>query len=184
MEPRHLVILAYHKIGPPAPGGWETWYYVPEETFAAQLDCLQQLGWSVIDVAAFLAGLDDPGSLPPRAALVTFDDGYRNIHDCALPRLRERGCPGVVFVPTQYIGGINGFDADTREPPEPICSWEHLRELESMRTQTEEMLRLGRLTVSVWSRSHRNVAAGIPVPPAIDLVQLLQRAAKVGNDVF
>src|SRR5215204_221729 len=110
----HLVILAYHKIGPPAPGGWETWYYVPEQTFADQLDCLRELGWSVIDVAAFLAGLDDPASLPPRAALITFDDGYRNVHDHALPRMRERGCPGVVFVPTQFIGGMNGFDADSR----------------------------------------------------------------------
>lgn len=68
--------------------------------------------------------------------------------------------------------------------PQFLVYREHLRELESMRTQTEEMLRLGRLTLSIWSRSHRNLAAGIPVPPEIDLGKLLERAAKVGNEVF
>ena len=35
MSARTLAMLAYHKIGAPAPGGWETWNYIPEETFAA-----------------------------------------------------------------------------------------------------------------------------------------------------
>ena len=35
---RTVAILSYHKIGPPAPGGWESWYYVSEETFRHQLE--------------------------------------------------------------------------------------------------------------------------------------------------
>ena len=61
---------------------------------------------------------------------------------------------------------------------------EHERELETLRLQTEEMLRLGRLTIAVWTRSHRNLAAGIPIPPAIDIVELLQGAAKLGKQVL
>ena len=61
---------------------------------------------------------------------------------------------------------------------------EHQRELEGLRTQTEDMLRLGRLTMSVWSRSHRNLAAGIEVPPQIDLVHLLTTTAKLGKDLY
>jgi hypothetical protein len=34
---RSLAILAYHKIGEPPPGGWQTWFYVPEENFVGHL---------------------------------------------------------------------------------------------------------------------------------------------------
>ena len=129
-EQRVLAILAYHKIGEPSPGAWETWYYVPEHTFVRHLAWLRAAGWDVIDVAAFLRGLVEPNTLPRRAALITFDDGYRNIWSCALPRLMEFGFPGVIFVPTQYVGGTSAFDANTSEPEEPVCSWAQLRELE------------------------------------------------------
>ena len=56
-------------------------------------------------------------------------DGYRWIVEVALPWLRHFGYPGVVFVPTAFIGGRNAFD-DGAEPPEAICSWGELAELE------------------------------------------------------
>ena len=125
---RTLAILGFHKIGP-APGGWETWFYVPQATFVSYLDYLKEDGWQVLDVAAFLRGLVEPDSLPERAALITFDDGYRSILDYGLPELRFFSYPAVMFVPTAFIGGHNDFDADN-EPEEAICGWEELRELE------------------------------------------------------
>jgi peptidoglycan/xylan/chitin deacetylase (PgdA/CDA1 family) len=125
---RTLAILSFHKIGP-APGGWETWFYVPQATFVGYLEYLKEDGWQVLDVAAFLRGLAEPDSLPERAALITFDDGYRSILDHGLPELRRFGYPAVMFVPTAFIGGHNDFDADN-EPEEAICGWEELRELE------------------------------------------------------
>lgn len=125
---RALAILGFHKIGP-APGGWETWFYVPQATFVSYLDYLKADGWHALDLAAFLRGLAEPDSLPDRAALITFDDGYRSILEYGLPELRLFGYPAVMFVPTAFIGGDNGFDADN-EPKEAICGWEELRELE------------------------------------------------------
>jgi peptidoglycan/xylan/chitin deacetylase (PgdA/CDA1 family) len=125
---RTLAILGFHKIGP-APDQWETWFYVPRATFVSYLDYLKEDGWQVLDVAAFLRGLAEPDSLPERAALITFDDGYRSILDYGLPELRFFSYPAVMFVPTAFIGGHNDFDADN-EPKEAICSWEELRELE------------------------------------------------------
>jgi peptidoglycan/xylan/chitin deacetylase (PgdA/CDA1 family) len=125
---RTLAILGFHKIGP-APGGWETWFYVPQATFVGYLDFLKEDGWQVLDVAAFLRGLAEPDSLPERAALITFDDGYRSILDYGLPELRRFGYPAVMFVPTAFIGGHNTFDADN-EPEEAICGWKELRELQ------------------------------------------------------
>jgi peptidoglycan/xylan/chitin deacetylase (PgdA/CDA1 family) len=143
---RTLAILGFHKIGP-APGGWETWFYVPQAVFVSYLEFLKENGWQVLDVAAFLHGLVQPDSLPQRAALITFDDGYRSILDYGLPELRRFGYPAVMFVPTAYIGGHNNFDADN-EPEEAICGWQELRELE-------------RCGVSVQSHgvSHRSFSA-------------------------
>ena len=128
MNPRTLAILAYHKVGP-APGGWETWNYVPEETFAGHLRCLRGGAWEVIGLAALLRGLAAPEALPARAAVLTFDDGYRSLFTAAVPWLGRFGYAAVAFVPTDFIGGHNTFDAGV-EPQERICDWDDLRALE------------------------------------------------------
>ncbi len=126
---RTLAILGFHKIGEPAPGGWKSWFYISEETFVGYLSYLREEGWQVLDVVQFLGGLETPDSVPERAALLTFDDGYRSVREVALPWLHQFGYPAVLFVPTDYIGKRNTFDHGM-EPWEAICGWEDLRELE------------------------------------------------------
>jgi peptidoglycan/xylan/chitin deacetylase (PgdA/CDA1 family) len=156
--PGLLAILGFHKVGP-APGGWETWSYIPEATFAGFLRHLREAGWQVIDLEAFLRGLTAPETLPGRAALLTFDDGYRSNLTVAVPWLRRLGCPAVLFVPTDFIGGRNSFDADV-EPEEAICTWDELRELE-------------RAGVAVQSHgcSHRGFSDLTPAEQQTELVQ-------------
>ena len=126
-----LIALAYHQIGEPAPGGWHTWYYVSEDRLRSHLAYLRDHSWEVIDAASLLRGLDDPASLPERAALLTFDDAYRSVVTSALPCLEEFGCPAVLFVPTDYVGDVNRFDEGSNQPEEAICSWDDLARLES-----------------------------------------------------
>ena len=54
---------------------------------------------SLPDAIARLAA----GRLPPRAICITFDDGYRSVHDLAMPVLNEFGLPATVFVSTAYL---------------------------------------------------------------------------------
>jgi peptidoglycan/xylan/chitin deacetylase (PgdA/CDA1 family) len=125
-----VAILAYHKIGEPPADGWYTWSYVPTEVFEQQLNYLAANDWTVIDLPTLLRGLDEPASLPARAALITFDDGYRNNLTEALPVLQRLGYPAVLFVPTALVGGYNAFDADIQyEPREELCTWDELRAL-------------------------------------------------------
>jgi len=127
---RILAILAYHKVGTPPPGSWETWYSIPTPTFEQQLRLLAELGWEVVDVAAALAGLSSPQRLPPRSALITFDDAFASLAGDARACLTAFGFPGAVFVPTEFVGDRNRFDANTDLPPEPICDWEQLARLD------------------------------------------------------
>jgi peptidoglycan/xylan/chitin deacetylase (PgdA/CDA1 family) len=134
-SPRHgegvLAILAFHKVGDPSPGGWETWYCNTALEFSGYLSYLREHGWRVIDAATLVLGLSDPAALGPRAALLTFDDGYRSVLEVAAPVLRQFGYPAVVFVPAAHVGrGSHSFDADSGEPDEPLCDWGELAELE------------------------------------------------------
>ncbi len=46
---------------------------------------------------------------PARACVVTFDDGWYDNHDHALPVLERHGVPAVVFVATGYVGTGSTF---------------------------------------------------------------------------
>ena len=128
---KKLAILGYHKIGDPPPGGWPTWSYVGANEFSEQLQYLKANEWHIIDAAEFIAGINQPGSLGEKTALLCFDDGYRSNLKIALPLLQKFNYPAVIFIPTDFVGSYNAFDADIYyEPVEPICTWDELRELE------------------------------------------------------
>lgn len=50
------------------------------------------------------------GTLPQRAAVITFDDGYRDNHDVALPLLRKHGMRAAFFVATGFLDGGTMFN--------------------------------------------------------------------------
>jgi peptidoglycan/xylan/chitin deacetylase (PgdA/CDA1 family) len=151
-ERRKVAVLAYHKIGPPSVAEWETWSYVSEARFETHLRYLADHGWQVIGLNALLHGLEHPDTLPARAALITFDDGYRSNYELALPLLQRFGFPAVMFVPTGFIGGYNAFDADIYyEPHEEICTLDELRALER-----------GGVSVQSHGRSHRRLSELTP----------------------
>lgn len=43
------------------------------------------------------------GTLPPRALVITFDDGYRNFYDYAMPTLIRYGMPATIFIATDFV---------------------------------------------------------------------------------
>lgn len=127
---RRLAVLAFHKIGEPPRPAPTTWFYISVEAFKRYLKWLQESHWRILDAQTFLAGIASPATLPSRCVLLTFDDGYRSMRDTVLPVLRSLGFPAVLFVPTDFIGSSNRFDAGV-EPEEPICDWDNLRDLQA-----------------------------------------------------
>lgn len=152
---KRVAVLSYHKIGAPSPGGWETWFYIPEAVFGNQLAALRDGGWQPLDLAAFLRGLTEPERLPERTALITFDDGYRSVRELALPWLETFSYPAVLFMPTDFVGRTNVFDS---EPEEPLCDWDELRELVQRR-----------VAVQSHGESHRAFSELAPTERALEL---------------
>ena len=50
------------------------------------------------------------GALPANAAVITFDDGYRDNHDVALPVLQRHRMSAAFFVATGYLDGGTMFN--------------------------------------------------------------------------
>jgi peptidoglycan/xylan/chitin deacetylase (PgdA/CDA1 family) len=50
------------------------------------------------------------GTLPARAACVTFDDGYADNYTVALPILKQTGVPATFFIATAYLDGGRMFN--------------------------------------------------------------------------
>ena len=81
--------------------------------------------------------------LPARPVLMTFDDGYRSVHDLAAPLLKRYGIRGTVFVCTESIRRQQLFwydDVARREGEAAVRTWRALpaseirRRIESLAT--------------------------------------------------
>jgi peptidoglycan/xylan/chitin deacetylase (PgdA/CDA1 family) len=91
-----IPILMYHVIATPPPGTPNVGLWVPERTFAAQMERLRAAGYHAITLGAAYAAWHAGAPLPRRPVVVTFDDGYRGDYTHARPVLRRLGWPGVL----------------------------------------------------------------------------------------
>jgi peptidoglycan/xylan/chitin deacetylase (PgdA/CDA1 family) len=94
-----LRVLMYHKINDVA----ENPLSVPVGLFDEQMGLLRDLGYTVVDLEHVLDHYTTGKQLPPRAVLITFDDGYRDNLENAMDVLGRHGYPAVLFVPIGYL---------------------------------------------------------------------------------
>ncbi|MGM0594992.1 MAG: polysaccharide deacetylase family protein [Pseudomonadota bacterium] len=92
---------------------------VRSEQFEAQLDYLEENGFTIVPLRQMLAGIFDGAPLPDKAIALTADDAYRSVYTQAYPILKRRGLPMTVFVSTDAI--------DTKQSG--FMSWEQMREM-------------------------------------------------------
>lgn len=109
-ESQELLVLGWHRLGPAASYD-DDGLTTPLAGFAAQLDLLAERDMTVL-------GLDDAlarqraGTLPPRAVVLTFDDGYASVIEQAWPMLRERDWPATLYVVSDTLRGRTDFPWD------------------------------------------------------------------------
>jgi peptidoglycan/xylan/chitin deacetylase (PgdA/CDA1 family) len=113
---RHdLRILAYHRIAPRIDeDGFEfdlELLSASADGFHAQMRHLRDC-YTPMRFGEVLAAHDAGRPVPPDAVVVTFDDGYDDNHDVALPILRELGVPATFFISTGHVdsGQTYAFD--------------------------------------------------------------------------
>ena len=57
----------------------------------------------------FIDALDGKGTCPENSVAVTFDDGFDNMLDTALPVLQQYAIPATLFIPSDKINGTNDW---------------------------------------------------------------------------
>jgi peptidoglycan/xylan/chitin deacetylase (PgdA/CDA1 family) len=127
---RRLRVLMYHKVND-LPDNPAT---VPAWRFAEQMALLRGLGYAVVDLEAVCAHYREGAVLPPRPVLITFDDGYRDNLENALPVLERFGYPAVLFVPLAFVSEPLPLPHEERLLSagigNPTLDWSGLLELE------------------------------------------------------
>ena len=101
MSTAELSILIYHRVlarpDPLFPGE------VDRALFERQLRLLKRF-YTVLPLPVAAQRLRED-SLPPRAACITFDDGYADNAEHALPLLQQYGLHATFFIATGYLNG-------------------------------------------------------------------------------
>lgn len=146
-QPAGAALLIYHRVG----GGSPDERDVPVAGFAAQLDVLA--GHDVVPLDDALDRLAAGDRRP--CVVLTFDDGFADVHANAWPLLKERGLPFTLYLATAYVGGQMHWDGSTAKAPGPALTWDQLG----------EMAASGLLTLG--NHTHRHVR-----PEALDAAEL------------
>jgi peptidoglycan/xylan/chitin deacetylase (PgdA/CDA1 family) len=128
---RTLRVLMYHKVNDLRPNPTT----VPTGVFAEQMELLGELGHVPVSLAQVRDHYVHGASLPRGAVLITFDDGYRDNLENALPILHRHGYPAVIFVPIGFLDGDRPLPHEealrTLGVRNATVGWGELEELEA-----------------------------------------------------
>jgi len=107
-------VLMYHSIG-----GADRLAVRPE-AFAEQMAYLKDEGFTPL-------AFGDRGSPAYRPVVITFDDGYADFHEHALPVLERLGFPATLFVTTGWLHDAGPHAAGA--PPGRMLTWRQIEEI-------------------------------------------------------
>jgi len=103
LRPR-LLVLTYHRIGLTDDNPFDDGVYsATPEGFRAQVRYLRH-HFDLPRYDDLIPSAENNFLFQGPTALITFDDGYRDNYEWALPILQEFGVPALFFIPTGYIG--------------------------------------------------------------------------------
>ena len=117
-------VLLYHRVADEGPAALSD-YRVRPSAFEEQMRFLRRHGYHTISSADLERHHRERRPMRGRPVLITFDDGYRDFYQVALPILRRFGFTAEVFLPTDLIGGRADWDRRHGAPAE-LMSWEEI----------------------------------------------------------
>src|SRR5204862_2769721 len=109
-----VIIFCYHRLVDKIryPGT-----EITPAAFEAQMKELKDHGITVIGMQDLLAWKRGEKNIPPRCAVITFDDGWKSQYEVAWPIMKKYGYPFTMFIYTEGVrgGSLGGGGAITWE---------------------------------------------------------------------
>lgn len=120
-----LAILTYHSLDTSG-----SVVSVTPQAFADQMSAIADAGFRGVSLREAIDHRAARGQWPERSVALTFDDGFANFHDAALPVLTRHGFTATVFVISGHVGSRNDWD----DPPpglgvHEMLSWPQIAEM-------------------------------------------------------
>lgn len=148
-----LGILMYHRVVEPPEGFPRPTWNVPPARLEQQLAGLLRRSWQPFALRSVLDRQAEGLSLPRKAFVVTFDDGYENNLLYALPVLRKLGIPATIFLATAYLDTDQPFPSDdwsaAGDPGVPAETWRPLTT-----EQCHELAASGLIELAAHTHTH------------------------------
>ena len=116
MACRGVPVFTYHKIARPPAGTRDPFLYVDPAYFDAQLTALRRFGFTSGTLADLRA---IPAASQPKA-IITFDDGFRNVLDNGLEILARNQFRAIQFLVSGFLGRTNEWDIEKGDVAEPL----------------------------------------------------------------
>lgn len=108
---RQLTVVMFHRVLDPADARWHTCdpdYTLPVELLARSLAFFRR-HYNVVSMQQVLQARRGAAKLPARPLLITFDDGWADNAQFALPALQRAGLPALLFVVADAVGARQPF---------------------------------------------------------------------------
>jgi peptidoglycan/xylan/chitin deacetylase (PgdA/CDA1 family) len=124
---RTIPILMYHQIDVPAPRGTSfRSLTVHPKSFKRQMYWMHKLGYRGLSMRDLMPYLE--GARTGKVFGITFDDGFRNVFQHALPVLNQLGFTSTNYLVANQFDGGNVWDAQNNVPFSPLMSKAEARE--------------------------------------------------------
>ncbi len=123
---KKIPILMYHSITPDIKRKGHPYYCIDTspETFERQMLFLKKNGWNVLALNDLINLHVSTNRNVKKTVIISFDDGYKNFYEYALPILRKYDLTATVFIPTNLIGESESIEFNDK----PLMTWGELKE--------------------------------------------------------
>ena len=161
-----VLIFCYHRLVDKIHTPWTE---ITPAAFEAQMKELKDHGITVIPMQDLLAWKRGEKNIPPRCAVITFDDGWKSQYEVGWPIMKKYGYPFTMFIYTEGVrgGALGGGEAIT---------WEQLADMRDngidieAHSATHQDLREGH-AITVISPDHKRARAKLTGPQYQQWVQ-------------
>lgn len=120
-----IPVLCYHRIGE-GKGSDLREYSISPGAFKRQMRYLKKRGFNSLSIESLLQFVTTGGPLPENPIVITFDDGFKETLDNAVPILAGYGLQASFFIVSGKAGGENDWDKEYKDPLYPLASLNEL----------------------------------------------------------
>jgi peptidoglycan/xylan/chitin deacetylase (PgdA/CDA1 family) len=124
-----IPILMYHSVSDACAPRFRR-FAVRPATFEAQMRYLSEQGFTTLTISDLIEAMSGRVAMPRKPVVVTFDDGFADFYEAALPVLQQYGQTATLYVVSGAVGKTSTWLDSIGGGARPMVSWSNLIEIQ------------------------------------------------------